>query len=202
MSRLRGRLSRCTLLLLAAALLGGCTQWRYRMGDPVAPLDAAPPVGTPLSEVLDTLGPPLRISATPGGYVLSWERWHVRENSLGISLGLLGAEFVNLDWGVLHADGEFLLLGFDRAHRLSSVSASQWDNRHGGGRAVQPLFSFIDVVEAGALIEPLPTHRWGASLEQGLPQALNRDSSPDAGTSGLEQRGTPPGVGQRTLELD
>lgn len=193
---------RLCCLLVAAVLLAGCTQWRYRLGDQLAQLEQAPPTGTPLAEVLETLGPPLRISASPTGYVLAWERWHVRENSLGFSLGALGADFLSVDWGSLRADGEYLLLAFDRERRLASASSSQWDNHRGGGQAVQPLFSFVDVVDAEELVERLSTHRWGASLLQELPEGLNRESSPDTGQGGLEQRGTPPGVGQRTLEMD
>ncbi|MAT93121.1 MAG: hypothetical protein CME59_11030 [Halioglobus sp.] len=188
-------------LLAACLILSACTQWRFNLGSPLKKLELPPESVTYLSEVLVMLGPPQRISASDGGYVLAWEHWHVKENALGFSLGLLGADFMSIDVGDMYAKGEFLLATFDREHRLSSVSRSTWDNRGGGGRAVQPFFSFVDVVETGDLVGRLPQHRWGASMLQRLPEALNDGSDPDAGENGLEQRGTPPNVGQRSLEM-
>jgi len=194
--------TRGATLLLAAALLCGCaTQWRYHLGAPLIPLDAPPATGTPLADVLQALGPPLRISAGPTGYIMAWERWRVREDAVGFSLGAVGADFLNIDWGLLRADGEFLLLSFDRDHRMASATSSRWDTRKGGGQALQPLASFIDVVEPAGLIEGLRTHHWGATLLGELPVGLNRNSSPDSGASGIEQRGTPSGIGQRALEM-
>src|SRR5262249_46307431 len=44
-----------------------------------------------------------------------------------------------------------------------------------------------------------PQHHWGMSLLNPLPQTLNAANDIDAGMHGLEQRGTPRTVGQRTL---
>ena len=44
-----------------------------------------------------------------------------------------------------------------------------------------------------------PQHRWGMSLLNPLPQTLNAANDIDVGMHGLEQRGTPRAVGQRTL---
>src|SRR5262249_50699717 len=43
-----------------------------------------------------------------------------------------------------------------------------------------------------------PQHHWGMSLLNPLPQTLNAASDIDVGMHGLEQRGTPRAVGQRT----
>jgi hypothetical protein len=188
--------------LLVSWLLSGCSQWRYDMGIPLAS-KKPPPQNMPLSQVLDLLGPPLRMSATDTGFVLAWEHWHIRENSVGIRLGLLGADFLSADWGEMRIKGEFLLLTFNRAHLLTSASHSKWDNYGGGGQSIQPLFGFVSVVDTDDLIGPLPQHEWGSTLlQRRLPTLLNSGSNSDTGQHGLEQRGTPKAIGQHALEMD
>jgi len=189
-------------VLLAQLALAGCTQWHYNLGTPLAGIDVPElEEGSTLSETLAAFGPPQRVSASDIGYILAWEYWRVSENSLGISLGVVGADFLNLDWGAARARGDFLLAIFDRQHRLTSATKANWDSDAGGGQAVQPLISFIDVAEVGDLVQPMPQHVWGAALLRALPQTLNAGSSPDTGRSGIEQRGTPQTMGQRSLEL-
>ena len=142
------------------------------------------------------------MSATESGFVLAWEHWHIREDSIGISLGALGADFMTADWGEMRVKGEFLLLTFDKQHLLSSATHSQWDNYGGGGQAVQPFFGFVSVVDADDLTDSLPQHRWGSTLLQRLPGTLNSNSSLDSGQNGLQQRGTPTAAGQQALEMD
>jgi hypothetical protein len=50
-----------------------------------------------------------------------------------------------------------------------------------------------------ALTASAPQHQWGMGLLNPLPHTLNTASDIDAGMHGLEQRGTPVAVGQRTL---
>ncbi|MBA6413682.1 hypothetical protein H2508_11235 [Parahaliea sp. F7430] len=157
--------------------------------------------GDSLSDVLLQLGPPLRISSSAQGYVLAWEFWRVNEDSLGISLGALGADVFSIDWGKAKVSGEFLMLAFDHEHRLASATYSLWDNRSGGGSALQPLLGIADVVEVGDLVQALPQHEWGETLLGPLPHSLNSSSRPDMGSSGIQQRGTPSGVGQQSLEM-
>ena len=193
---------RLLLLLLACWQLVGCSQWRYDLGTPLYSIELPRPEDNiSLADALALFGPPLRMSAADSGFVLAWEHWHIRENSLGVSLGVMGADFFSADWGEMRAKGEFVLLTFDRQHRLTSASRSDWDNYGGGGKAIQPLASFVSVVDAGDLTVFLPQHRWGAAFLQPLPEATNIPSSPNSGQSGLEQRGTPTTIGQRALEL-
>ena len=196
----RAKLFRTTALF-ACLLLSACTQWYFELGEPVNELELPPESVTYLSEALAMLGPPQRISAGESGYILAWEHWIVRENSFGFSLGMIGADVLSADIGNLYAKGEFLLLTFDRDHILTAVSRTNWDNRRGGGQAVQP-FGFVDVVELGDLVGRMPQHRWGASMLERLPEALNEGSDPDSGEAGVEQRGTPESVGQRALEMN
>ena len=191
-------------LLLACLLLGGCvTQWHYDLGEHMdadaVPLPAA---GTSLAESLALLGPPHRMSASETGYLLAWEHWHVRETNVGFSLGAVGADFLSADWGRMRASGEFLLLTFDREHLLTAAVRTDWDSDRGGGQAVQPFFSFVPVVDADDLVRRMHQHRWGMDILQPTTRALNRNSSPYTGQAGIEQRGTPQGIGQQSLGLD
>lgn len=189
----------CTVL--ACCLLAACSQWRYDLGAPLADV-AIPAQNTTLAETLNVLGPPLRMSATDAGFVLAWEHWHIREDSVGVSLGALGADFMSADWADMRIEGEFLLLTFDKQHLLKSATHSKWDNHGGGGQAIQPFFGFISVVDADDLTGVMPQHRWGKSLLQRLPDTLNSSSNLDTGRSGLQQRGTPNAAGQQSLEMD
>lgn len=185
-------------ILGLGAALTACSQWTYDLGQPLS-REAIPATGTDLGAVIAQLGPPMRVSATTQGYVLAWEHWVVEEGALGISLGPVGADLLAIDLGRAEVSGEFLLLGFDRNHQLASASFSQWDDAAGQGIALQPSFGLVNVVDVSDLIKPMPVHLWGALGLQQLPQSLN-SRSPDSGQDGLEQRGTPQGAGQRTLE--
>ena len=200
-----------TVFLLSSVLLGGCTQWRYDIGEPIASLqnaDQTQPATTgevkvpslSLGQVLDQLGPPHHVSAASAGFAMAWEYWHIREDSVGISLGALGADFLTFDWGTMHAQGEFVLLTFDANHQLTAISRSTWDGPAGSGMAVQPFVSVISVLDSDDLRGPLPQHAWGAGLLQQLPRGLNRVSNTNEGRNGLQQRGTPAAVGQHTLD--
>jgi hypothetical protein len=198
---MKARPARFICALLACELLTACSQWRYDLGTPLVAIDL-PQQNMPLAQVLDLLGPPLRMSATDSGFVLAWEHWHIREDSIGVSLGALGADFLSADWGEMRVQGEFLLLTFDKENLLSSATRSHWDNYGGGGKAIQPFFGFVSVVDAGDLIGPLPQHHWGKSLLQQLPSSLNMGSNSSSGQSGLQQRGTPTSIGQQSLEME
>ena len=191
-------------LLAALLLLGGCiTQWHYDLGDPLVRNDYEAACNClNLAQIMTELGPPLRVSATDNGWVMAWEHWRVKEDTLGFRLGAMGADLMSADWGRARVRGEFLLLTFDRQHRLTGNTYSRWDSKFGGGQAVQPLFSFVSLVDVDDLVDYLPQHRWGISALKPLPRAINRQSDPETGQNGIEQRGTPPTIGQRSLEMD
>jgi hypothetical protein len=96
---------------------------------------------------------------------------------------------------------EFLLVSFDREHRLVDSSFVEWDRDAGGGQGIQPLFGVVEVVNVGDLTNNMPQHRWGMFSLERLPVTINADNHLDTGENGLEQRGTPTGVGQRSLEM-
>jgi hypothetical protein len=187
--------------LLGLALLSGCSVWTYDLGTPLHKTAVPNPEERPaMSEVLVKFGPPVRISASSRGYIMAWEHWYITEESFGLRLGLAGADFLSLDWGTSNARGEYMLLNFDRDKRLHSASFEQFDNDTGGGKGIQPMMGFVDVVDVDDLTQPLPQHRWGATSLQSLPVTLNNDNRPSTGQNGIEQRGTPRSIGQRTLE--
>ena len=189
----------CMSLLV---MVTGCTQWQYDLGTTLpANSHSAMTRGALLSDVLIQLGPPLRISSSELGYVMAWEYWRVNEDSLGISLGVLGADIFSVDWGNAKVAGEFLIVAFDNEHRLSGSGYAQWDNRSGGGSAIQPFVGIADVVDINDLLQQLPQHEWGGTLLGPLPRVLNSPSRPDSGSTGVQQRGTPTGVGQGSLEM-
>lgn len=191
--------------LLAVAvlcLLAGCSINTYRIGEEkIGPEDVPDPGHSrELTDVLAELGPPNRLSATPDGYVMAWESWYIRQNKLGLSLRPIGIEFLSIDWGGARTRGDFVLLHFNRDHKLVASGYGQWDSSAGGGQGVQPLFGFVDVVDVDDLIEPMPHHYWGGFILNELPVTLNVDNHMDAGQNGIQQRGTTSGVGQHTLE--
>jgi hypothetical protein len=158
--------------------------------------------GVPLAAMLQCLGPPHRLSALPGGYLLAWEHWLIDDQRLGLSLGAAGADFLTVDWGAARARGEFLLLSFDRRHLVSGGGFASWDSTAGGGRALQPLFGIVPVVDVDDLLERMRQHRWGAASLESLPVTLNAGSSTATGQAGIERRGTPSAAGQHSLEIN
>lgn len=188
-------------LLLAAALLGGCSRMHYQLGPPLT--EASELMAAEVADVSQALaqfGPPQRVAAIADGYVLAWEHWRISEKALGVSLGPMGVDAFSIDWGRAQLAGDFLLMRFDRSHQATNFSFSRWDENAGSGSALQPSLGLVDVVDVADLRTPMPQHLWGATWLQALPQLLNSASSPDSGASALEQRGTPSAVGQRSLE--
>ena len=195
-------ISRQLWMLVACCALQGCSFWYYELGTPLSAANQPDPdKGVMMSAVLKQLGPPQRISATPNGYVMAWEYWYITEKSFGLSLGAGGADFLSVDWGTANASGDFLLLSFDRDHQLLTSDFKEWDGNAGGGRGVQPLFGFVEVVDVKDLLHSMPQHDWGAASLEPPPTTLNSQSRMDTGQNGIEQRGTTRSVGQHSLEM-
>jgi hypothetical protein len=195
--------NRLTAGLLLSVTLTGCVQWRhYNLGLPIVSADLPKPeeVWT-VSQVMDKFGPPLAMSAEPGGYTMAWEYWEIDEYRVGIGSFITGIDLVNIDWGKANARGDFMLLSFDHDHRLLSASFEEWNRDAGGGRGVQPVFSALDVVDVGDLIDERTQHRWGSQSLRRILVTLNQQNRLDSGASGIEQRGGTRRVGQHSLEL-
>ena len=196
--------TRAPLFGALLTLLGGCVNHSiYDLGEALPEQrEVARLEGSSLASVMDRLGPPLRLSVLGNGLVMAWEHWRVRELRLGFSLGVVGAELINVDWGDARVAGEFLLLTFDEARRVKAASLAVWDEDFGDGRAVQPVAGIAPIVDVDDLLLPLPAHRWGDSLLLPIPSALNNAARPGMGDTGIERRGTPGGIGQRSQELE
>jgi len=139
MKQRRPELPTIAVALLATWLVTGCTQWHYDLGRPISPETHPDPAQTTtLSRVLSDLGPPQRISAIANGYVLAWEFWRIKEEKIGLSLGLVGTDLLSVDWGQARIRGEFLLVTFDRQHRVTSSTYAHWDNSGGLIAAIHP----------------------------------------------------------------
>jgi hypothetical protein len=184
----------------ACLLLSACTQWHYELGETLPEGFERHAAGDSLAQVMATLGPPLRFAAADDQLLMAWEAWRVRESAVGVSLGFVGADFLNADWGHARIRGDYLLMTFDADKHLSAAVRIKRDNKVGGGTAVQPLFGFVSVVDVQDLLLPLPQNSWGASQLRPLPASLNNPQSPGLGDTGIEQRGTPAGAGARSFE--
>ena len=187
-------------LLVALLCLCGCTQWYYDLGSALPEGYEQRAQGDSLASVLATLGPPLRLAATPEGLMMAWETWQIREDALGVSLGWAGADFFTVDWGSARIRGDYFVVGFDDGQRVSAAARVRRDDGIGSGAAIQPLFGFVSVVSIDDLLLPLPQHGWGAAQLLPLPSSLNNAQRPGMGDTGLEQRGTPTGAGARSQE--
>jgi len=132
---------------------------------------------------------------------MAWEYWEIKEDAVGFSLGMMGADALSVDWGEMRMSGEFLLVAFDLDRKVTSHALSNWDSRGGTGRSIQPFNGFLSVVDSDDLLEDLAHHDWGGFNLLAMPATLNRASSPTSGQSGFEKRGTPKALGQRALEF-
>ncbi len=191
-----------TVILLLFVALSGCVQTRYyELGLPLKKADSPDPAANvTMADVMDSLGPPLRLSTKPAGYIMAWEYWYISQITVGFSPA--GADFLSMDWGSATAKGDFLLMSFDKDHRLLTSHLQEWDFNAGGGQGVQAFVSAVDMVDIDDLLQQLPPHQWGFNNLDELPTALNRDNRLDSGQSGIEQRGTSRRVGQHALEVN
>lgn len=185
-------------LLLYCLLIAGCSQWRYQFGAAVPEGFEDQAQGRSMASVLAQLGPPLRFAASDDEIFMAWESWRIRESKVGFSLGFIGVDILEVDWGDARIDGDFLVVTFDQGHSVRSAYRARRDDSVGGGAALQPLAGFVSVVDVDDLLLPLPAHRWGAGQLRPLPETLNNASRPGMGDSAIEQRGTPVGAGQRS----
>jgi hypothetical protein len=145
---------------------------------------------TPYADVLDALGPPAKITALPAGFAFLYESTQALLRSIALSVYVLGVSVTKgdrvLDTYVVLFDERGLVVGHERVTKSVPLS-----------------LTFSVTIPTGgppkALTAVAPQHRWGMSLLQPLPKTLNAANDVDAGTHGLEQRGTPMAIGQRTL---
>ena len=148
---------------------------------------------THYSGVLAALGPPAKLTALPAGFAFLYESTHALQR--GISLF-----FMHPALGLSITKGNRRLDTY-----VVVFNERGWVVGHGQITKSVPLSLTVALgIPTGGtlrnLTAPAPQHRWGMHMITPLPKTLNAANDVDAGMHGLEQRGTPNAVGQRTLE--
>lgn len=197
-------------LLPFAFLLAGCTVIHEEVGIHLSwDEDSFVEGRSHYRDVLRELGSPLRVSRYNDGMAFLYEYVFMREAQIGIDYDSAQwdaspapvIESFKFAIGRANADREALVMIFDRAGILVTEEFVPWNQRLGSGAAIQLFFSVGSVVDVSEIRTAFDPNHWGAMLLRPLPQTLNTEQSIDDGRFGLEQRGTPRGAGQRTLEM-
>ncbi len=196
-------LNALTVFFLSGFLMSGCTSIHKHVGKE---LDLEP-LGyvsgeTHFHEVLDQLGPPVLMTALPGGFAFLYESLYVRERQLGIGgqqglRRLLKVSLANTD---LYRKS--LLLHFGSDGVLVSGGKRVVERDLGSGGSIQPVFSLQQIIDTSDYEDDyFHAADWGRSMLRTLPQTLNAMQNLHSGAAGIEQSGTTTKVGQHTLEI-
>ena len=196
-------LNRLVVLALSGFVLSGCTSINKYVGAELD-LESVECVDreTHCHEVLDQLGPPVLMTALPGGFAFLYESLYVRERQLGIGgrqgfWQLFKLSLANTD---LYRNG--LLLHFGADGVLISHGRLMIERDLGSGGSIQPVFSMQQIIDTSDYEDDyMHAADWGASMLSALPQTLNTKQNLASGASGIEQGGTTTKVGQHTLEM-
>jgi hypothetical protein len=197
---LRGSLV-ATLLLISLAG-AGCTTIGKQIGEPI-PIEQVQLTDgvTNVFQVIDVLGPPHHMSALPGGSVMVYEYINAAERQFGLNLDFLGLEWFKTSFGRAKAKRQVLLLLFDDNELLQAQSFQDWTEDLGKGFGFQLFFVAVPTVDTRHLNAKPEQFSWGRAALEPLPVTLNAGQSLVNGNNGIEMRGTPDSVGQRTLEM-
>ena len=197
-------------LALLALVLGGCTILRDELGSHV-PWEASlfQEGSTHYRDVMKELGAPLKVARSGDGVAFLYEYVYIKEGQLGLSYDgerwgtpvIDFADWIKLTFGRASADREALVMTFDRDGILQTERFTAWDQKLGTGFSAQLIVDVGSVVDTSSVRSGIDPNDWGAMMLRPLPQTLNAGQSLDDGRFGLEQRGTPDKVGQRTLEM-
>lgn len=156
---------------------------------------------THVSEVIDDIGPPSKLSRYGDGLVFLYESIEKRERQIGLSSDYNILRLLKFSYARGIADREILLLIFDREGYLWAKGHKTFQENLGSGQAIDFLFSIQSLVDSSSLEQDPPALSWGSSLLTPLPESLNYSHNVTSGDSGIEQLGVPKGVGQSTLEM-
>jgi len=173
-----------------------------RIGEPIDIDQAELKEGvTNVAKIIALLGPPTLISALPDGMVMVYEYVDANEQQLGINLDFIGLDWFKFSFGSAEAKREGLLLIFDADGLLRAQDFQKWTEKLGTGLGFQLFFVAMPTVDTRYLNVKPEQLRWGRAALESLPVTLNTTQSLVSGASGIEMRGTPDSVGQRTLEM-
>jgi len=151
--------------------------------------------------ILDELGPPAYISSLANGFAFQYETLQIDELQFGLSSDVDLLRWFKLSFGRAKLDRKVYTFVFNKTGYLQAYGEKQIKDDAGKGISYQFIVKVAQVVDTQYLEKVSPQHNWGFALLQPLPIALNREQSMDSGADGLEQRGTPNSIGQRTLEM-
>lgn len=192
--------------LALAAGLSGCSFFTTELGTPVPETPPRYVVGsTSITEVLNDLGPPFQVTATPGGLAFLYEQVEARETQIGIGGGVFGSfwflRLIKLVYAWGEADRRVLIVAFDENGRTTAQAHDAWMEDLGTGSAVELIFNAVSLVDTSRLEQDPPAMGWAQGLLRSLPETLNAEQDLGSGQHGVEQLSTPTAVGQHTLEL-
>ncbi len=196
------QLSTC-LVILVMLTGSGCAMNRKKLNQNLAfPRQPYVDGVAHSDDVLDELGPPLKISALPHGYAFMYESLDVVELQLGFSLPVPVINWFKFVFAQADYDHQVLIYQFDDEHRLVASGGEDTHFDLGDSTAIQPILTVEAMFDTSSVENEIVSFvEWPAFCLLPLPQTLNRAQSVDAGMAGLEQRGTAPTVGQRSSEM-
>jgi hypothetical protein len=202
MKQSRLNLSLIALLVLTTLTGVGCTLLGKRIGAPIAVEPAEMQEGvTSVTQAVALLGPPTHMSALPSGMVMVYEYVQAKERQLGINLDTIGLQWFKFSFGRAEANHQDLLLLFDDDGLLQAREFQDWTEKLGSGFGFQLFFIAMPIVDTRHLNAKPAQLSWGRADLEPLPVTLNAGQSLSSGDHGIELRGTPDSVGQRTLEM-
>lgn len=191
-----------TVFIVLLVTLGGCTSITKNIDKPLNSFPAElAKEQTHYYKILDELGPPAYISSLPGGFAFQYETLTIDELQLGLSADIDLFRWFKLAYGKATVEREVHTFIFNEEGYVQAYGNRDIEESAGKGLSFQFIVKVAQVVDTKYLEKPYAQHTWGFSLLRSLPVGMNGMQSLDSGDNGLEQRGTPTGAGQRTLEF-
>ena len=163
---------------------------------------AAVPAGSHYSVVLESFGPPTKMSALPAGMVFLYEHVDLAERQYGLILpGEIG-QWIKAVYASADADVEIMAFIFDGDGLLVGSDEQTWSADAGAGMSITLIFSagsFTDTTQyENSATAPL---EWGRGLTESPLKTLNSTQNLETGANGVQLTTNSEAVGQHTLEL-
>ena len=163
---------------------------------------AAVPYGSHYGDVLESFGPPTKMSALPVGMVFLYEHVDLTERQYGLILpGEIG-KWIKAVYASAVADVEIMQFIFDDDGLLIGSDDQDWSADAGAGMSVTLIFSagsFTDTEQYES--SAAASLAWGRGLTLPLLKALNGSQNLETGANGVQLTTNSRGAGQHTLEL-
>ena len=195
--------TRIVISFLILSIMAGCTAIHTEIDAPIKNNGKDFKEGeTRISNVLSEIGPPGKISSLGrNGVVFLYEYVSITEHQVGVSPPGDLLRWFKLSVAKAKDVRQVLLLTFDDKGVLSGREYHESKEDLGSGVGLNFLYNIVSLVDYSQLENPPEILNWGDGLLKPLPEALNTMNSFDNGMGGVEQKGAPSSVGQRTLEM-